>query len=95
MAILDILHYPDTRLHTVAQPVKVVDASIKRLIDDMAQTMYDAPGIGLAATQVNAHVQLILIDISESKDDLLVLINPKITEKSGEQGLKILADFLK
>jgi peptide deformylase len=85
MAILDILHYPDARLHTVAQPVKAVDASIKRLIDDMAQTMYDAPGIGLAATQVNAHVQLILIDISESKDDLLVLINPKITERSGEQ----------
>jgi peptide deformylase len=85
MAILDILHYPDARLHTVAQPVKAVDASIKRLIDDMAQTMYDAPGIGLAATQVNAHVQLILIDISESKDDLLVLINPKITESSGEQ----------
>ncbi|MBZ4200513.1 MAG: peptide deformylase [Methylotenera sp.] len=85
MAILDILQYPDPRLHTLAQPVKEVNASIKRLIVDMAETMYDAPGIGLAATQVNAHVQLILIDTSESKNDLLVLINPKITQKSGEQ----------
>lgn len=85
MAILDILHYPDPRLHTVAQPVKEVNATLKRLIVDMAETMYDAPGIGLAATQVNAHVQLILIDTSESKNDLLVLINPKITQKSGEQ----------
>ena len=85
MAILDILNYPDPRLHTVAQPVKEVNAAIQRLIDDMAETMYDAPGIGLAATQVNQHVQLILIDISESKDHLQVLINPKIVEKSGEQ----------
>ncbi|MBA3695892.1 MAG: peptide deformylase [Methylotenera sp.] len=85
MAILDILNYPDPRLHTIAKPVKEVSAAIKRLIDDMAETMYAAPGIGLAATQVNQHIQLIVIDTSETKDDLLVLINPKITEKSGQQ----------
>ena len=64
MAILDILNYPDPRLHTVAKPVKEVNASIRRLIEDMAETMYDAPGIGLAATQVNQHIQLIIIDTS-------------------------------
>lgn len=85
MAILDILNYPDPRLHTVAKPVKAVDATILRLINDMAETMYDAPGIGLAATQVNQHIQLIVIDTSETKDDLLVFINPKIIAKSGEQ----------
>lgn len=85
MAILDILNYPDQRLHTVAKPVKQVDAEIRRLIDDMAETMYDAPGIGLAATQVNQHIQLLIIDTSETKDSLQVFINPKIIEKSGEQ----------
>lgn len=85
MAILDILNYPDQRLHTVAKPVKEVNGAIKHLIEDMAETMYAAPGIGLAATQVNQHIQLIVIDTSETKDDLLVLINPKITEKSGQQ----------
>jgi peptide deformylase len=85
MAILDILNYPDPRLHTVAKPVKGVDARLLRLIDDMAETMYAAPGIGLAATQVNQHIQLIVMDISETKDDLLVFINPQITEKDGEQ----------
>jgi peptide deformylase len=85
MAILDILNYPDPRLHTVAKPVKEVDANIRRLIKDMAETMYTAPGIGLAATQVNQHVQLIVIDTSETKDQLLVLINPKIIAKSGSQ----------
>src|SRR6478609_9680692 len=85
MAILDILNYPDPRLHTVAKPVKEVNSAIKRLVEDMAETMYAAPGIGLAATQVNQHIQLIVIDTSETKDDLLVLINPKITEKSGQQ----------
>ncbi|MEQ1767335.1 MAG: peptide deformylase, partial [Methylotenera sp.] len=83
--ILDILNYPDPRLHKVAQPVKQVDATIRRLIDDMRETMYDAPGIGLAATQVNQHIQLIIIDTSETKDQLQVFINPKIVEKSGEQ----------
>lgn len=85
MALLDILNYPDPRLHTVAKPIKNVDSALKRLIDDMAETMYEAPGIGLAATQVNHHIQLIVIDTSETKDDLLVLINPKITHKDGEQ----------
>jgi peptide deformylase len=85
MAILDILNYPDPRLHTVAKPVKEVDANIRRLIKDMTETMYAAPGIGLAATQVNQHIQLIVIDTSETKDQLMVFINPKITAKSGSQ----------
>ncbi len=85
MAILDILNYPDPRLHTVAKPVKEVDASLRRLIADMAETMYDAPGIGLAATQVNQHIQLLIIDTSETKDQLQVFINPRILEKDGEQ----------
>jgi peptide deformylase len=85
MAILDILNYPDPRLHTVAKPVKEVDANIRRLIKDMAETMYAAPGIGLAATQVNHHIQLIVIDTSETKDQLKVFINPKIIAKSGSQ----------
>lgn len=85
MAILDILNYPDPRLHTVAKPVKEVDASLRRLIADMAETMYAAPGIGLAATQVNQHIQLLIIDISETKDQLQVFINPRILEKDGEQ----------
>lgn len=85
MAILDILNYPDPRLHTVATPVKTVDDGIRRLVDDMAETMYAAPGIGLAATQVNVHQQVIVIDISESKNDLRVFINPKITTRNGKQ----------
>jgi peptide deformylase len=85
MAILDILNYPDPRLHKVAKPVKEVNASIRRLIDDMRETMYDAPGIGLAATQVDQHIQLLIIDTSETKDHLQVFINPKIIEKNGEQ----------
>ncbi len=83
MAILNILQYPDDRLHTVAKPVTVFDDKLQQLIDDMAETMYAAPGIGLAATQVNVHERLITIDISESKDDLLVLINPRILEMDG------------
>jgi len=85
MAILDILNYPDPRLHTVAKPVKEVDAALRRLISDMAETMYHAPGIGLAATQVNQHIQLLIIDTSETKDQLQVFINPRILEKDGEQ----------
>lgn len=85
MAILNILNYPDPRLHTVAKPVKEVDAAIRRLIDDMRDTMYDAPGIGLAATQVNHHIQLLIIDTSENKDQLQVFINPKITSRDGVQ----------
>ena len=85
MATLTILNYPDPRLHTVAKPVKEVNAEITRLIADMAETMYAAPGIGLAATQVDQHIQLIVIDTSKEQNDLLVLINPKIVVKSGLQ----------
>jgi peptide deformylase len=85
MATLTILNYPDPRLHKLAKPVQEVDATIKRLVDDMAETMYAAPGIGLAATQVNQHIQLIVIDASKEQNDLLVLINPKIVVKSGRQ----------
>lgn len=85
MAILNILNYPDPRLHTVAKPVKDVDAALRRLIDDMAETMYAAPGIGLAATQVNHHIQLLIIDTSETKDQLQVFINPRITSRDGVQ----------
>ncbi len=84
MPILNILHYPDKRLHTIAKPIVSVDSAILRLIDDMAETMYAAPGIGLAATQVDAHIQLVVIDISESKDQLQVFINPKIVATEGE-----------
>jgi len=83
MALLSILHYPDQRLHTVASPVPQVNAEIRKLIDDMAQTMYAAPGIGLAATQVNVHKQVIVIDISEAHNQLMALINPKITARDG------------
>lgn len=83
MALLSILHYPDQRLHTVASPVKEVNAEIRKLIDDMAQTMYAAPGIGLAATQVNVHKRVIVVDISESHDKLMVLINPRIIALDG------------
>jgi peptide deformylase len=85
MTILNILNYPDPRLHNLAAPVKKVTEEYKKLIKDMAETMYAAPGIGLSATQVNKHEQIIVIDISESKDSLIVLINPKIIEKRGEQ----------
>ena len=85
MAILDILNYPDARLYTVAKPVSQVDAKIQRLIDDMAETMYDAPGIGLAATQVDVHLQIIVIDTSEAKNKLQVFINPKVKTKTGTQ----------
>jgi peptide deformylase len=83
MARLDILHYPDARLHTVAKPVATVDARIRKLVDDMAETMYAAPGIGLAATQVNVHERIIVIDISETHDALRVFINPEIVAQSG------------
>ena len=85
MAILPILNYPDPRLHTVAKPVAEVDAGIRRLIDDMAETMYAAPGIGLAATQVDVHQQVIVMDISEDKSDLRVFINPRIVASEGAQ----------
>ena len=84
MAILKILQYPDERLHTVACPVSKVTNKIRVLIQDMAETMYAAPGIGLAATQVDVHQRIIIIDISENKDQLLVLINPEIVASNGE-----------
>jgi peptide deformylase len=83
MALLSILHYPDQRLHTVASPVRQVNAEIRKLVDDMAQTMYAAPGIGLAATQVNVHKQVIVIDVSENHDQLMALINPQILARDG------------
>ncbi len=85
MAILDILHYPDKRLRTVAKPVAKVDDSIKQLVDDMFETMYIAPGIGLAATQVDVHQQVIVIDISEEKNQPLCLINPEIIAEEGTE----------
>lgn len=85
MAILDILHYPDKRLRTVAKPVEKVDDSIKTLVDDMFETMYVAPGIGLAATQVNVHKQVIVIDVSEEKNQPLCLINPEIIAEEGTE----------
>ena len=83
MALLSILRYPDERLHTVAKPVESVNGEIRRLVEDMAQTMYAAPGVGLAATQVDVHKEVIVIDVSESHDQLLVLINPVILESRG------------
>lgn len=79
MALLPILQYPDERLHTIAKPVAQVDDRIRQLVSDMAETMYDAPGVGLAATQVDVHERVVVIDVSEDGDDLLVLINPEIT----------------
>ena len=84
MAKLNILEYPDPRLRTVARPVTTFDAALRRLVGDMAETMYAAPGIGLAATQVDRHIQLIVIDVSETKDQLRVFINPQITWTSDE-----------
>ena len=83
MAILDILHYPDKRLRKVAKPVAKVDDRIKKLVTDMFETMYEAPGIGLAATQVNVHQQVIVIDVSADKDQPLCLINPEILSEEG------------
>ncbi|MBK0391236.1 peptide deformylase [Ramlibacter algicola] len=85
MALLPILTYPDPRLHTVAQPVQAVDARIRQLVADMLETMYDAHGIGLAATQVNVHERVIVIDISEERDQPMVLINPQIAWASEDK----------
>jgi len=84
MALLPILHYPDERLHRVAAPVGDINDRIRQLVRDMADTMYAAPGIGLAATQVDVHEQLIVIDLSETHDQLQVFINPVIVESRGE-----------
>jgi len=83
MALLNILRYPDGRLHKVAAPVTVFDESLKNLVRDLAETMYAAPGVGLAATQVDVHKQVIVVDVSERRDSLVVLVNPEIVEASG------------
>jgi peptide deformylase len=85
MALLNILHYPNPRLHIKAKPVVEVDDRIRRLVRDMAETMYAAPGVGLAATQVDVHERVVVIDVSEEANQLLVLINPEITWKSEER----------
>ena len=88
MAILNILRYPDARLHKVASPVTVFDDSLKKLVADMAETMYAAPGIGLAATQVDVHKRVIVVDVSERRDSLVVLVNPEILEATGESDIE-------
>ncbi|HEY7675348.1 MAG TPA: peptide deformylase [Burkholderiales bacterium] len=85
MALLNILRYPDPRLYTKARPVTEVDQSVRRLVSDMTDTMYAAPGLGLAATQVDVHKRVIVIDASETRDQLLVLINPEIIARDGTQ----------
>ncbi len=85
MALLPILRYPDPRLHTKALPVTVIDDTVRRLVADMAETMYEAPGIGLAATQVNVHQRVVVIDVSEDRSQLMAFINPEIVERDGEQ----------
>lgn len=84
MPLLNILRYPDPRLHKVAKPVTFFDARLKKLIKDMADTMYEAPGVGLAASQVDVHEQLVVIDTSDTQDDLRVFINPEILWASSE-----------
>ena len=84
MALLPILHYPDPRLRNRAEPVETVDDTVRRLIDDMFETMYDAPGIGLAAIQVNVPLRVVTIDVSDEKDSPLALVNPRIVESSGD-----------
>ncbi len=85
MSLLPILRYPDPRLHKVAKPVTVFDKRLKKLVADMAETMYEAPGVGLAASQVDVHEQLVVIDTSETHDDLRVFINPEITWSSPDK----------
>lgn len=88
MAVLQVLHIPDERLRKVAEPVKEVNAEIQRIVDDMFDTMYAEEGIGLAATQVDIHQRIIVIDVSENREEQLVLINPELLEKDGETGIE-------
>jgi len=88
MAIRNILHYPDPRLRTHAKPVAEVDAEVRQLIDDMAETMYDAPGIGLAATQIDVHLRVVVIDISKERNQLHVFVNPEILSTEGEETME-------
>ena len=83
MAILEILQYPDERLAVPAERVEKIDAATRKLVDDMAETMYAAPGVGLAATQVDVHKQIIVIDVSDDRSDLRVFINPEVTRREG------------
>ncbi|RCU27813.1 peptide deformylase, partial [Acinetobacter baumannii] len=87
MAVLQVLHIPDERLRKVAEPVKEVNAEIQRIVDDMFDTMYAEEGIGLAATQVDIHQRISVIDVSENREEQLVLINPEMLEKDGETGI--------
>lgn len=88
MAVLQVLHFPDERLRTIAKPVNEVTSEIQRIVDDMFETMYAEEGIGLAATQVDIHQRIIVIDISENRDQRLVLINPELLQKGGETGIE-------
>lgn len=88
MALLKIVEFPDPRLTLLAQPVVHMDKDLRRLADDMAETMYDAPGIGLAAPQVAAVQRLIVVDVSENRNELMTLINPEILASSGEEEMK-------
>lgn len=85
MALLNILHYPDERLHKIAHPVSDFGPNLQQLIEDMAETMYAAPGIGLAATQVDQHIRLLIVDLSEEKNELQVFINPEILNAQGKE----------
>jgi peptide deformylase len=85
MTVLTVLHYPDPRLHKVAKPVAVVDERVRKIVADMAETMYEAPGVGLAATQVDIHERIIVIDVSEEQNQLMVFINPELVWASAEK----------
>jgi peptide deformylase len=85
MALLNVLSYPDPRLHKVAKPVATVDARVKKIVADMAETMYEAPGVGLAATQVDIHERIVVIDVSDDQNELMVFINPEIIWASPEK----------
>ena len=88
MALLDILHFPDPRLRNVAKPVEEITPEIKQLVDDMFETMYAAPGIGLAATQVNVHQRILVADVSEDRSEPICLINPELVEVSGSEQME-------
>lgn len=88
MAILDVLRFPDERLRTVAAPVETITPELQQIVDDMFETMYAEEGIGLAATQVDIHQRIIVIDVSENREEQLVLINPEILEQSGSTGIE-------
>src|SRR5438874_12303829 len=88
MATLNILRYPDARLHKLAAPVTVFDDALKKLVADMTETMYAAPGIGLAATQVDVRKRVIVVDVSERRDSLVVLVNPEIVEANGQSDIE-------